>query len=184
MISMLLMMLCCGCATAADSMRSWVRHGGGVLVDARAQRAQRALARLTGKSPDSRLSVQVLQTPIVCAYGWPTGHLFVTRGLVDRLDDDELAAALAHEMGHLLDHGALPMVASLRGCCNQNGDAEARADALGAGVLASRGIPTRAMVSMLAKVRACNDTNPPCREAIGHRIELLRDASVGAPPRP
>jgi len=178
-------MLACGCATAADPMRSWVRHEGGVLCDARGERAQRALARLIGKPLDSRLTVQVLQTPVVCAYGWPTGHLFVTQGLIDRLDDDELAAALAHEMGHLLDHGRLPMLASLRGCCNQSADAEVRADALGAGLLASHGIPTGAMISMLAKVRSCNDTHPGCREAIGHRIELLQDApadAINAPP--
>ena len=54
--------------------------------------------------------------PAVTAYGWRGGNLFLTRGLVDVMDDDELAAAVAHELGHLLGDGHVHSMTSLRGC--------------------------------------------------------------------
>jgi Zn-dependent protease with chaperone function len=41
------------------------------------------------------------------AWAWPGGRIEVSRALIDRLDDEQLAAALAHELGHLLDGGHL-----------------------------------------------------------------------------
>ena len=121
--------------------------------------------------------MHVVDSNTVGAYGWPDGNLFVTRGLVDRLSDRELAAAIAHEMGHLLNDGHLYTVVSLRGCC-VSPDAEARADAIGVRLLASRGIGRDAMTSMLNKVRASPDLPPSCGEAIGRRIELLTDLAA------
>jgi predicted Zn-dependent protease len=44
----------------------------------------------------------VLDMPSPNAHALPSGHIFVTRGLLALLDDEaELAAALAHEMGHI-----------------------------------------------------------------------------------
>jgi predicted Zn-dependent protease len=121
--------------------------------------------------------VHVLDSSTIGAYGWPDGNLFVTRGLVDRLSDRELAAAIAHEVGHLLNDGHLDSVVSLRGCY-VSPDAEARADAIGVRLLASRGIGRDAMTSMLNKVRASPDLPPSCGEAIGRRIELLADLAA------
>jgi hypothetical protein len=85
------------------------------------------------------------------AWAWPKGPIHVSRALVDLADDDELAAALAHELGHLSAdgtwHGPL---ASLAGAANP--DAEARADELGCRLLALRGIPPAATVRLLEKL--------------------------------
>jgi predicted Zn-dependent protease len=97
--------------------------------------------------------VRVLNSNSVGAFGWPDGDVFVTRGLVDLLNEPELTAALAHEMGHLLDGGFAHAVVSLRGC-SSDPDAEIRADAIGVRLLQQNGIPPGAMSSMLAKVCA------------------------------
>jgi predicted Zn-dependent protease len=50
----------------------------------------------------SGYSFYVLDTPTPNAHALPSGHIFVTRGLLALLDDEaELAAALAHELGHV-----------------------------------------------------------------------------------
>ena len=44
----------------------------------------------------------VLDQPLANAHALPSGYVFVTRGLLSLLDDEaEVAAALAHELGHL-----------------------------------------------------------------------------------
>lgn len=49
----------------------------------------------------------VLDLPVVNAHALPPGYVFVTRGLLAVLDDEaELAAALAHEIGHLTQRHA------------------------------------------------------------------------------
>lgn len=125
-------------------------------------------------SADRTVHVQVLDSSTVGAYGWPNGNLFVTRGLVDLLSDQELAAAIAHEMGHLLNDGHLHTVVSLRGCC-VSPDVEARADSIGVRLLAGHAIGREAMISMLNKVRLSSGVPSLCQQRIGQRIELLTE---------
>ena len=161
-----------GCGTATSQL-SWVRAQGGVIQDVRLNRAQAACS-LLGPSADRTVHVQVLDSDSVGAYGWPNGNLFVTRGLVELLSDQELAAAIAHEMGHLLNDGHLYTVVSLRGCC-VSPDAEARADSIGVRLLAGHGIGRDAMTSMLNKVRSSPGVPTSCQQGIGRRIELLTE---------
>lgn len=161
-----------GCGSTATQV-SWVRNQGGVIQDVRLNRAQAACS-LLGPSAVRTVHVQVLDTNLVGAYGWPNGNLFVTRGLVDLLSDQELAAAIAHEMGHLLNDGHLHTVVSLRGCC-VSPDAEARADSIGVRLLGERGIGRATMISMLNKVRSSPGVPPSCQQGIGQRIELLTE---------
>lgn len=165
-----------GCASGVAGRAAWVRAHGGIVAGGRQARAEGALAKLgeAGKGE----CVCVLECGGVCAYGWPDGRLFVTRGLVDLLDDRELAAALAHELGHLLDDGHLHGLVSLRGC-QSGGDAEARADAIGARLLDEAGVGAGAMVGMLEKVEAAPGVRPGCREAVERRIGLLRGEGGG-----
>lgn len=53
-------------------------------------------------------TVAVVDNPAVNAFVLPTGHVFVNRGLLEFvMDQDQLAVVLAHEMSHaLLKHGA------------------------------------------------------------------------------
>ena len=99
----------------------------------------------------------------------------MTRGLVDGLDDAELAAAVAHEIGHLLDEGHLRSRAGLRGGHTRStgSDAEARADAVGVTLLESAGLPRSAMVGMLEKVADAPGLSTSTRSSIRRRIGLL-----------
>jgi len=161
-----------GCGNKASEM-AWVRSHGGVVDDARLNRAQAACAVLSS-SADKAIRVHVLDSDSVGAFGWPDGNLFITRGLVDLLTDHEVAAAVAHEMGHLFNDGHLHTVVSLRGCCI-NADVEARADSIGVRLLAQHGIGREAMTSMLNKVRSAPGMPPLCQQGIEERIELLTD---------
>lgn len=164
-----------GCGrTAAES--AWIRTQGGVVRGARLERVQAAFATL-GRPADRAVHVHVLESDSIGAYGWPDGNLFVTRGLVDLLNDQELAATVAHELGHLLNDGHLHAVVSLRGCW-VSPDAEARADAIGMRLLAGRGVGRDAMVSMLTKVRSTLGASPTCQQQLARRIELLTDRSL------
>ena len=53
--------------------------------------------------------VTILNTPIVNAFALPSGDIFVTRGLLALANDSsEVAAVIAHEMGHVIaNHGIL-----------------------------------------------------------------------------
>ena len=135
--------------------------------------------------PARGVSVHVLNSDIVGANSWPDGNIFVTRALVDLLDKDELAAAMAHELGHLLNDGHLQGVASLRGTCSSP-DAEVRADATGYEVLRMQTINPHAMVSMLRKVKSGIPASSPCQRGLAARIDLLinRLPTTPSPPLP
>ena len=179
---MLVVAVAAGCKTptASSSMDRWVAREGGVTsADAdRQARVDRVAAQVLCGYYELRICVHVLANDVPCAYGWPNGNLFVTRGLVDRVTDDELAAALAHEMGHLLARGNAhrdghdSVVVSLRGF-NQNLDAEQLADAIGVRLLLRQGLPAEPMVSMLTKVSQSGTLSAERRAALGHRIALL-----------
>lgn len=86
------------------------RDVGAVYPDATLQsyvdRVGQKLVRSSGLTGPYRFVV--LDLPVVNAHALPPGYVFVTRGLLAVLDDEaELAAALAHEIGHLtLRHAA------------------------------------------------------------------------------
>ncbi len=65
------------------------------------------LARASER-PDLPWTFRVLDAPEVNAFAAPGGHVYVARDLLAHLDDDhELAAVLAHEVGHVAArHGA------------------------------------------------------------------------------
>ncbi len=73
------------------------------------------MARVVGKltivsdNPDQSYRITILNSPNVNAFALPGGYLYVTRGLLALANDSaELAAVLAHEMGHVTaNHGIL-----------------------------------------------------------------------------
>jgi hypothetical protein len=85
------------------------------------------------------------------AWAWPKGPIRVSGALVDLVDDDELAAAIAHELGHLQADGTWRgPLASLEGSASP--DVETRADEAGCRLLAWRGIPPAASVRLLERL--------------------------------
>jgi Zn-dependent protease with chaperone function len=126
--------------------------------------------------PDARIDWGLSPRTEVGAWAWPDRRIRVSRALVDLLDDNELAAALGHELGHLLDRGDLPAppVALLGG--SGGDDLEVRADQIGCRLLAARGIAP-AMAEMLAKV------STRCRgDGFARRIAAARAACPNPAP--
>lgn len=80
-----------------------ISHYGGLEKDAalstRVIRIGKTLAKNANVSGPLRFAI--LKAPGVNALSSPSGFIFVTRGLVDLVDDNELAAALAHEIAHV-----------------------------------------------------------------------------------
>lgn len=124
----------------------------------RVARVQRIGHELVGAATaPARLDVGIASRDGLGAWSWPDGRIRVSRALADVLDDDELRAALAHEVGHLLDAGDIPgEAAALAGqASGRRHDAsgiEARADALACGLLRARGAPLDALPRMLRTV--------------------------------
>jgi predicted Zn-dependent protease len=173
----ILAMLTAGCVSAPISAPMWIADHGGVLPgDARQARVNAISQPLITGCTGRKITVQVLANDAVTAYSLWDGHVFVTRGLVDHLDDAELQAAVAHELGHLVSDRHLQPVASLRGCCVDS-DREVRADTVGAELLRSQGLSPDAMVSMLQKVEKFGSLPPQCVVAVEHRIAILSAAS-------
>jgi Zn-dependent protease with chaperone function len=172
-----LLLLTIGCAgtTQSQAVNHWIADQGGVLPGSRESKAQAAAAPLVACCQGRKICVQVLDTDAVGAFSWPSGRVFITRGLMDHLDDQELRAVIAHELGHLLTDGHLQTVACLKGCC-VNPDAEVRADAAGVVLLKTQGISADAMARMLAKVERYGSLPASCRSAMERRIALLSAA--------
>jgi Zn-dependent protease with chaperone function len=63
------------------------------------ERIERVFARLEAAPPAPILGV--FSDPEMNAFALPGGAILVTRGLLDEVDDDELAFVLAHEVAHL-----------------------------------------------------------------------------------
>ena len=143
------------------------------LVESDRVRVQGVLGHLTPALKDRRISVALDETPRVGAYAWPDGRLLLTRGLVRLLDDDELAAAVAHELGHLVSDGDFHTAAALSGAGPAR-DAEVRADAAGRVMLLSAGYVPDAMATMLEKVAASPGLSNDCRARLRDRIARLR----------
>jgi predicted Zn-dependent protease len=61
--------------------------------------------------PDGHWLFAVVDTPDVNAFSGPDGYVMVTRGAIQRMQDEsELAGVLAHEMSHVLDKHGLAAV--------------------------------------------------------------------------
>jgi Zn-dependent protease with chaperone function len=170
----LLIVLLTGCesATLSRSVNVWVAHQGGIVEGSRQARAETVARPLFACCKGRAASIQVLNTNAVSAFSWRNGRVYVTRGLMDRLNEAELAAVIAHELGHLLSDGQMQTIASLKGCC-VDPDREVRADAAGLTLLRAQGLPPWAMVTMLKKIEEAGSLPPNCRLAIQHRIALL-----------
>jgi predicted Zn-dependent protease len=99
-----------GPKTAANNVNSSehariVAAYGGIFHDAK---LEQMLAPIVSKivaasdRPEQPYSITILNAPAVNAFALPDGSLYVTRGLLALADDSsEVAAVLAHEMGHV-----------------------------------------------------------------------------------
>ena len=170
-----------GCSPRA-ARTAWVETHGGIVTGRYQPRAQQALDSLPPEGRSNGVTVTVLDTNQVGAFAWRTGHVFVTRALVELLEEDELAAAVAHEVGHLLAEHDAPQVTSLQGAaCDLN--EESQADLVAVRLLRASGQSGDSVVRMLEKITRVGDIPESTRRALRDRIRLLRSGirPVGGP---
>jgi predicted Zn-dependent protease len=168
----------------ATILRSWGGAYGDQRVQAYVETIGRKLAAATGGSSTRwRFTVLDHQLPLGLTTG--DGDIYVTRGALALLDNEaELAALLAHEMGHVvLGHRARSVeqqrreLSAVRTAMDQNEmreaarllvegvlrmraysrEAENEADRYAVGLLAKAGYATEGVAGLLARLRDVNE---------------------------
>lgn len=157
-----------GCASSPDPHSAWVERCGGLSADREAIRRVQALADGVAARP---VTIDVLDRPDLTAFSWPNGRVYVSRGLVEALDDELLTAAVAHEIGHLLHHGASQRPAALRGTPALA--VETAADRVGIQLLVRAGHRGDAMQRMLSRVLEQPNLPDHVKSELRHRIATL-----------
>lgn len=167
-----------GCAAAPGPVDAWVDRQGGLSAGAELQQRVDAIARRVS----SDVRVAVLNSADLAAYGWPDGRVFVTRGLVAAASDDELAAAIAHELGHLLADGHVDPPAALKGRAARSAhEAEANADRIACELLTAGGADPGAMRRLLTKLAAATPgASTRLQATLRQRISYLEEVERAA----
>lgn len=136
-----------GGATPSPQDR-WIQQQGGLVAPSLVERRllDRVVAELEGVTgvPDLQLRARVVEDDDLGAWSWPDGSLYLTRGLLSRVDEDGLRAVLAHEVGHLVDVGGRRV----------GSRDEHRADRVGCVLLARLGRSSMPMGRVLSLLRS------------------------------
>ena len=151
-----------GCASELANCQhskvdAWVARSGGLDGDSSLdRRLQTSFKRLTvARNENSNIECRVLASDSVAAFSWSTGEVFVTRGLMLRMSDDQVCAVIAHELAHLMMDGQLKDPATLAPGDSAHLDVEAAADLIGCRILSRSGLSSRHMIDMLTKLQTC-----------------------------
>lgn len=168
-----LLLTACGTAPLPGMSQelSWSQRHGGAVFDSSQQRAQRLCNELCSKIAAYHLKVFILESSRLGGWSWPDGHIYLTSALVSAADNAELAAAMAHEMGHLVNNQNINAPQALaRG--EKHLAIESAADFTGCRILAGIGIAPASMIDLLKMVRA-KSRDPMLRHALVERITFL-----------
>lgn len=145
-----------GCSATRRSVLGAPEHASGDRDAMRVERVQRLGRELaSATAPPARIDLGLSSREGMGAWSWPDGRIRVSRALVDALDEDELRAAIAHELGHLLDDGAVASNGTALAGAGGRPDAsavEVRADALACTLLRAHGANPEALPRMLRTV--------------------------------
>jgi len=163
-----------GCAASGESCGpgcpAWARRYGGAAPEPPDGRVHLVCRDILALSP-APLDVQILGTGEIEAHVWVGHAVFISRGLLAAMDDAELQAVVAHEMGHVLAASSR-MQAGLRGC-PIGLEAEVEADRVGRDLVKRNGGNPSAMLRMLRKVAASVPADSACERGLRERIRRL-----------
>jgi len=180
------LMLAAGCSStgprppgpsAAERAR-WVAGMGGVE---RCAAREAALATMcasllaTTQTDPASLRLRVLRAGPAGAYAFPPNAVYVTARAFERWPEDELTAAVAHELGHLLDQPwASDSPAGLIADATPGHLAtEMRADRIGRRLLRDAGQDPTALSRLLSRLVADAHTRADTRAHLSRRIAAL-----------
>jgi Zn-dependent protease with chaperone function len=165
--------MCLGCQNAASRTtvwEKWALREGGFASQSVQERAQAALNALQYSSSNAR--VYVLESPSAAAYAWPDGSIFLTSALLDMLESQEIAAVIAHELGHLCDRPRPGDASALLGKA-QHLDDESRADEFACDLLRRSGLAPLTLASALRKVQLATGISDRQRKSILDRVSRI-----------
>lgn len=134
--------------------------------------------RLLSHQCDRVVRTCVIECDDLRAYAWSNGWVMVSRGLAEA-DEELLAAAIAHELGHLLVDKHLPMndpdrLTALIGTKRPAAlDPEVAADRVGLGLMRLAGYDATALHRLLVELRTDASIHPALRRDIDQRIAGL-----------
>lgn len=152
-------------------MSAWAAENGGETTGPLLERLENIGRPIATAAGGGTVRFHVLSERTLAAYSWPSGEVFVSAGLLAAVSDQELAAAVAHEMGHLVNDGHIQGTVSIRGSTAPL-DIEERADATGVAILQRAGISAQAMIAVLEKV-AATAASHELQTEIQTRIQVL-----------
>jgi len=177
LVLLLLFAALAGCATTRHTPDLVARDADASRL-ARIERLGQDVAASLDRASDVRFATSSRDG--LGAWSWPDGRIRVSRRLVDLLDDDELRAALAHEVGHLIDGGHV--AGGPLGLSGSTGAAglEQRADLVGCRLLRARGAPTEALPRMLRRVAAQLETGAASDDPDPAALRRRADAAAAA----
>ena len=170
----------CGVGPAALPVDpgTWLARQGGPADPGLLPRVEAAARRLQPAGDGRIRRVLVAATDRVGAWSWPDGTVVLTRAVVERLDDDEIAAVLAHESGHLEAEPARAGASSDGGRRLRARLDEQAADHTGAVILVARGIDRSAMPRMLREIANLAGTGTSSGRAALRRAAILESRSA------
>jgi predicted Zn-dependent protease len=111
---------------------NWIKNGGGLAVDPPSRRGARPPATKGNEAtrylnvvggnlgaqsdrPTLGWTFGILEAPEVNAFSAPGGYVFVTRGLVNKVDNmAQLAGVLSHEIAHVSNRDALQVYGEVK----------------------------------------------------------------------
>ena len=158
-----------------DPHAAWSLHQGGLLTGPESAAAQSALDRVGSQLTGPPLRAFVLRSSEPVAYSFPDGSIYLSAALVHALSPDQLAAVVAHELGHLLHDKLLTSPAALRGDtpAGANADIETAADMLARQILIAHHIPSASLADALTII-ADRSRNTPWEPALRARAAHQR----------
>jgi hypothetical protein len=103
-------------------------------------------------------NVHIIESDSLAAYSYSDGSIYLTRALIDRTTNNQLAAVIAHELGHLAAAPTSPARFALEGSTH---------------ILLSHNIPPTSLSQSLTLVRDDPQTPPNLKPALTQRISRL-----------
>jgi len=153
----------------------WAIREGGFASPSSQARAQAALNALQLNSQNAK--VYVLQSSRVAAYAWPDGSIFLTSALLEILEPHEIAAVIAHELGHLSDRPLSGNASALLGK-SPHFDDESRADDFACDLLYHSGLARDALANALRKVQLAPGLSDQQRRSLRDRANRITPARM------